>query len=163
MYFSCTNTCSPYCRSRSTRHSRPRRCPARRRWTSPRRSSTRAAAPWRSDTRWPPPEPGSPPTCRLLSYHVSYPVSYHLSYPVSYPMSYVPCLIVACLITCIIIPCFTTCLLADDVSTQGPQAAEDGAEVRHRVCLHRRRPGHRHPLREDVMPPTMTPTLATNS
>ena len=72
-------TCSPYCRSRSTRHSRPRRCPARRRWTSPRRSSTRAAAPWRSDTRWPPPEPGSPLTCRLLSYPVSYHVSHHLS------------------------------------------------------------------------------------
>ena len=138
-------TCSPYCRSRSTRHSRPRRCPARRRWTSPRRSSTRAAAPWRSDTRWPRPEPGSPPTCRLLSYHVSYHVSY-----------------IPCLITCHI-PCLTTFLLADDVSTQGPQAAKDGAEVRHRVSLHRRRPGHRHPLREDVMPSTMTPTLIANS
>ena len=83
-------------------------------------------------------------TTRLLS-RVLYSVSCHVSY-------------IACLITCII-----PCLLADDVSTQGPQAAEDGAEVRHRVSLHRRRPGHRHPLREDVMPPTMTPTLATNS
>ena len=154
---------SPYCRSRSTRHSRPRRCPARRRWTSPRRSSTRAAAPWRSDTRWPRPEPGSPPTCRLRSYHVSYHASLitclifrvlsRVLYSVSCHLSYI-----ACLFTCII-----PCLLADDVSTQGPQAAEDGAEVRHRVSLHRRRPGHRHPLREDVMPPTMTPTLATNS
>ena len=150
-------TCSPYCRSRSTKHSRPRRCPARRHWTSPRRSSTRAAAPWRSDTRWPRPEPGSPPTCRLLLSLVVSSILSRVLYSVSYHVSYI-----ACLITCIIL-FLTTCLLADDVSTQGPQAAEDGAEVRHRVCLHRRRPGHRHPLREDVMPSTMTPTLITNS